>query len=66
MFEEIRKVKPPKLFVIADGPCEHKPDEAKQCATAHEIIDRVDWNCEVICDNCLIMTKKEFRGLHES
>ena len=48
VFETIRKAQPPKLLVIADGPREDKPGEAEKCAATRAIIDRVDWNCEVI------------------
>jgi hypothetical protein len=47
VFEAIRQAKPPKLFVIADGPRLDVPGEAEQCAATRAIIDRVDWNCEV-------------------
>jgi hypothetical protein len=48
VFEAIRQAKPPKLLVIADGPRPNRPDDAKKCAAAREIIDRVDWDCEVL------------------
>ncbi|MDJ0798483.1 MAG: glycosyltransferase family 2 protein [Calothrix sp. MO_167.B12] len=47
VFEAIRQAKPPKLFVIADGPRLDKPGEAEKCAATRAIIDRVDWDCEV-------------------
>ncbi|MBD1933099.1 MULTISPECIES: glycosyltransferase family 2 protein [Cyanophyceae] len=48
VFEAIRQAKPPKLLVVADGPRADKPGEAEQCAAARAIIDRVDWDCEVL------------------
>lgn len=47
-FDEIAKARPPKLFVIADGPCADNPEDIKKCAAVREIIERVDWKCEVI------------------
>ncbi|NEO31215.1 MAG: glycosyltransferase family 2 protein [Symploca sp. SIO3C6] len=47
VFEVIRQVKPPKLFVIADGSRVDRSDEAEKCAAARAIIDRVDWDCQV-------------------
>jgi len=47
VFNEIKKIKPKKLFVSADGPRENKPGEKEKCLAAREIIDRVDWECEV-------------------
>ena len=48
VFERIREAKPSKLFVIADGARVEKEGEAEKCATTREIIERVDWDCEVI------------------
>lgn len=48
VFESIRNVKPPKLFVIADGPRNELPEEAEKCAAARAIVERVDWDCEVL------------------
>lgn len=48
VFEEIRKARPKKLFVIADGPRLDKPDEIDKCAAAQAVIDQVDWDCEVL------------------
>ncbi len=44
----IRQAKPEKLFVIADGPRTERTGEAEQCKATRAIIERVDWNCEVI------------------
>jgi hypothetical protein len=48
VFETIRQVKPPKLLVVADGPRQDKVGEAEKCTAARAIIDRVDWECEVL------------------
>jgi len=48
VFEEIRRARPPKLLVIADGPRANKPGEAEKCSAARAIIDSVDWPCEII------------------
>jgi hypothetical protein len=48
VFEVIRQAKPPKLLVIADGPRPDRPGELEKCAAARSIIDRVDWDCEVL------------------
>ncbi len=45
VFEAIAKVKPKKLFVVADGP--RFSAEAEKCAQARAIIDRVNWKCDV-------------------
>lgn len=48
VFEAIRQAKPPKLLVIADGPRADRPGEAEKCEASRAIIERVDWNCEVL------------------
>ena len=48
VFEAIRQAKPPKLLVIADGSRSDKSGEAEKCAATRKIIDRVDWDCEVL------------------
>lgn len=48
VFEVIRQVKPQRLLVVADAPRAERPDEAKKCAATRAIIDRVDWECEVL------------------
>ena len=48
VFELIRQVKPPKLLVVADGARPDIPGEAEKCAATRAIIDRVDWDCEVL------------------
>lgn len=47
LFEEIRKLKPRKLFIIADGPRLNRPEEAKRCQEVRNIATNVDWDCEV-------------------
>lgn len=48
VFEEIRRARPPRLLVVADGPRPDKPGEAEKCEAARAIIERVDWPCEVL------------------
>jgi hypothetical protein len=48
VFAEIAKARPPKLLVIADGPRPDRPDDVKNCAAATAVIERVDWECEVL------------------
>ena len=47
VFERIRAARPPKLLVIADGPRRDRPDEARLCAAARQVVQEVDWRCEV-------------------
>jgi hypothetical protein len=46
VFEAIAQAKPKKLLVIADGP--RFPEEAEKCQQARAVIEKVDWDCEVL------------------
>ena len=48
VFEEIRRAKPPKLLIIADGPRLNRPGEAEKVTAARAIVEQVDWTCEVL------------------
>jgi hypothetical protein len=48
VFEEIRRARPKRLFLIADGP--RGPEEAVECEAARAVVEDVDWPCEVIRD----------------
>ena len=48
VFEEIRRIKPLKLLVVADGPRADRPGEAEKCAAVRSIVEQVDWPCEVL------------------
>ncbi len=47
VFEEIRKTRPAKLFIAADGPRQDRPEEAELCAQTRKIVDNITWDCEV-------------------
>lgn len=48
VFNRIREARPEKLLVIADGSRATKDGEKDRCDAVREIIDGVDWPCEVI------------------
>ncbi|NKD76839.1 N-acetyl-alpha-D-glucosaminyl L-malate synthase BshA [Haematospirillum sp. H1815] len=48
VFAEIAKAKPPMLLVVGDGPRASRQGEAEKVAAARAIIQRVDWDCEVL------------------
>ncbi len=45
VFEEIKKVKPKKLYIASDGP--RTPIENDLCKQTREVINLIDWDCEV-------------------
>ena len=48
IFEQIKKAKPPKLYIACDGPRENKPEEAEKVKKVREyVLNNIDWDCEV-------------------
>ena len=48
VFAEIARARPPRLLVVADGPRGSRPEEAELCGAARGVVERVDWECEVL------------------
>lgn len=46
VFEEIARVKPRKLLVVADGP--RSLEEAAKCEQARAVVKKIDWDCELL------------------
>lgn len=47
VFEQIRKAKPPRLYIAADGPRPDRPDDIEKCKATRSVVNDVDWDCEV-------------------
>lgn len=47
VFAEIKKVRPARLFITADGPRENKPEDTELCHLTREAVKNIDWPCEV-------------------
>lgn len=47
VFEEIKKAKPKKLFIISDAPRENVPGEKEKCSKVKEIVEKIEWDCDV-------------------
>jgi len=48
VFEMIRKAKPPRLYIAADGPRENVPGEEERVKAVREyVLNNIDWDCEV-------------------
>ncbi len=47
VFNEIKKIKPSKLYIVADGPRVNRGGEKERCEETRKIIESVDWECEV-------------------
>lgn len=48
VFSEIARARPPKLLVISDGARTDRLGEAENVAATRAIIERVNWDCEVL------------------
>jgi hypothetical protein len=47
VFEQIARARPRTLFVVADGPRPNREGEAERCAAVRDLIERVDWRCDL-------------------
>lgn len=47
VFEAIRNVRPPRLYIAADGPRKDKKNEKEKCEETKKIVENIDWDCEV-------------------
>lgn len=47
-FSAIRQQRPGKLFIICDGPRPDRKEDSGRCSEVREILNEVDWPCEVI------------------
>ena len=47
VFESIKRIKPAKLYIAADGARKHKVGEDLLCKETRIIIDLIDWECEI-------------------
>ena len=47
VFAAIRKAKPAKLYIAADGPRPNIKSETEQCQQVRHLKDQVDWACEL-------------------
>jgi hypothetical protein len=47
VFDAIRTFRPRRLFVIADGPLQHRGDDEAQTTLARQMTEEVDWPCDV-------------------
>ena len=47
VFEAVRRARPKRLFVIADGPKASMPDQTSRCTQTRKVIEQVDWDCDL-------------------
>jgi hypothetical protein len=47
VFDEIRKAKPVRLYIAADGPRKNVVGERRKCEEARAVTKKIDWSCVV-------------------
>ncbi len=47
VFESVKKARPSKLFLACDGPRTGRSDDIENIKTCREIVEDIDWECEV-------------------
>jgi len=47
VFEKVRAVRPPKLYIAVDGPRKNRHDDQVKIRQTIKLFDEVDWPCEV-------------------
>ncbi|PKO98500.1 MAG: glyocosyltransferase [Bacteroidetes bacterium HGW-Bacteroidetes-8] len=47
VWEQIRKAKPRKLYISADGPRVNRPSDKEKCDQVRKIVSNIEWNCDV-------------------
>ncbi len=45
---QIARVKPKRIFVVADGPRQNNLDDIVKCAASRALVDAIGWDCEII------------------
>ena len=46
-FEKIKKIRPKRLYIAADGPRNNIQEDFEKCNAARKITTNIDWDCEV-------------------
>lgn len=47
VFEQIKAVRPSRLYIAADGPRPDRPPDVALCREARDIVKLIDWDCQV-------------------
>jgi hypothetical protein len=69
VFERIREARPPRLYLIADGPRPEVADDERLGEATRATVERVDWPCEVIrdyADRNLGMQERTVSGINRT
>jgi hypothetical protein len=47
VFEKIRSVQPPRLYLAVDGPRKGNSSDTQKCKDVKLVLENIDWDCEV-------------------
>jgi hypothetical protein len=47
VFAAVRRARPPRLFLVADGPRLERPAEAAEVLAARKVVQKIGWPCKV-------------------
>lgn len=47
VIQNLRLVKPAKLYIAADGPRKEKPEDSHKCQLTRQMLKEIDWPCEI-------------------
>jgi hypothetical protein len=47
LLDAVRAARPERLFIAADGPRPHRPDDVVRCEATRRVFDAIDWPCRV-------------------
>lgn len=50
VFAEIRAARPRRLLIVVDGPRPGRPSDVDACAAVRDVLQQVDWECDVVRD----------------
>lgn len=48
VFDAIAQARPARLLIVADGPRKNRPGEESLCRQVREIVQQVNWHCDVL------------------
>ena len=47
VFDQVKKARPSEIFLYQDGPREECPDDIENIGKCREIVEDIDWECNV-------------------
>ena len=47
VFDTIKKSRPSRIFIAADGPRKNNESDAILCKKVRDVVNQVDWDCEI-------------------